>query len=130
MKEEVRRQFSQERPFMVIGKFGQGRRFRCPLNGCTNVGPFLADDVPDVPSEAPQPENTALTGNAKKEVAELSTFMEFAKAAHLPLESVENARPPRPDIRCQINGDEYWFELGRITDTELAKDEQNALNRI
>jgi hypothetical protein len=110
-----------QRPFMVIGKFERGRRFRCPLHGCTNVGPPVADDIPDVDSTEARPEHTTLTGNAKKEAVELSTFLEFAKAAYLPVESAENARPPRPDIRCLICGGEYWFELGRITDTNLAK---------
>jgi hypothetical protein len=68
----------------------------------------------------PTASNT-LKGDAKKEAFELSTFREFAEAAHLPVDWSENARPPLPDIRSQIDGEEYWFELGRITDTKLAK---------
>ena len=62
-----------------------------------------------------------MTGDARKATFELSTFIEFAKAAQLSIESPENASPPHPDIRCEIDGDEYWFELGRITDSNLAK---------
>jgi hypothetical protein len=111
-----------EIPFMVIGKFGQGRRFRCPFHGCDNVGSVAAEYVADVdiPAE-PQLTTVALTGNAKKEAFELSAFLEFANAAALPVESADNAKPPQPDIRCRIDGEEYWFELGRITDTKLAK---------
>jgi hypothetical protein len=51
----------------------------------------------------------------------LAAFQELASAAHLTVESPENAKPPWPDIRCLIDGEEYWFELGRIADTKLAK---------
>jgi hypothetical protein len=38
---------------------------------------------------------------AKQEVFESSVFMGFANAAHLSVESLENSKPPRPDIRCR-----------------------------
>jgi hypothetical protein len=111
-----------ETPFMVIGKFGRGRRFRCPYHGCDYVGPMVAEDVADADDpEEPQLSTRGLTRVAEKEAFELSVFNEFAKAAHLPVNSPENSKPPRPDIRCLIDGDEHWFELGRITDTKLAK---------
>jgi len=109
-------------PFMVIGRFAQCRRFRCPFQGCDKVGSLVAEHVADPDDvEDPQSVNIALTGNAKKEAFELSVFEEFANEAHLVVESPESAKPPHPDIRCLIDGEEYWFELGRITDTTLAK---------
>lgn len=72
--------------------------------------------------EAPVESMAALSGDAKKEADELSVFREFTKAAALTAEAPDNAKPPRPDIRCKIEGKDYWFELGRITDTNLAKE--------
>ena len=108
---------------MVVGKFGHGRRFRCPCPGCDNVGSWVAEYVDDANApEAPQAASApVLTGDARKEAFELATFQEFAVAAQLAVESPENAKPPRPDIRCRIDGAVYWFELGRITDSKLAQ---------
>ena len=111
-----------ERPFLVIGTFGHGRKLRCPFPGCDNVGSVVAEDVADADdAKEPQAAATVLTGNAKKEAFEMSVFHEFAKAADLTVESPENAKPPHPDIRCTVDGREYWFELGRITDPKLAR---------
>ncbi len=110
-------------PFLVIGKFGDGRQLRCPYHGCDTVGGVVDTFVADVAEVVQQSQPTALqlSGAAKKEAFELSVFIEFATAAHLAVESPENAQPPRPDIRCRIQGEECWFELGRITDTNLAR---------
>jgi hypothetical protein len=63
----------EETPFMVIGKFGDSRRFRCPFHGCDNVGLLVANVVADVDRpETPQSAKTALKGDAKKEAFELS----------------------------------------------------------
>jgi hypothetical protein len=112
-----------ETPFMVIGKFAQGRKFRCPFHGCGNVGPMVAEHVADADADEPEepPATEVLAADSRKEAFELSVFEEFAKAAYISMESPENAKPPRPDIRCRIDGEEYWFELGRITDTKLAR---------
>jgi hypothetical protein len=95
----------------------------CPMLGCPTVGSVVAEFVADVNEvgEQQQVPVLELTGDAKKEAFELSTFVEFAKSAHLPVEAPENAKSPRPDILCQIGGEEHWFELGRITDTDLAR---------
>jgi hypothetical protein len=112
-----------ERPFLVVGKFGQGRRYRCPFKGCDSVGAILAQSVLDLDlKEAPVDSVAALKGDAKKEADELSVFQEFTKAAALSAEAPDNAKPPHPDIRCKLDGKDYWFELGRITDTNLAKE--------
>jgi hypothetical protein len=110
--------------FMHIGRVGHGRRFRCPCDDCEGLGRIVAENVADVnelEQDAATTTSDGRTSDEKKEVAELSTFTEFAIAANLPVISQVNAKPPRPDIRCLIDGDEYWFELGRITDTKLAK---------
>jgi hypothetical protein len=83
------------------------------------VAEFVADV--DQAQEQPQPPVVQFTGDAKKEAFELSTFNEFASAAGLLVDSAENAKQPQPDIRCRIDGEERWFELGRITDTHLAE---------
>jgi hypothetical protein len=112
-------------PFLVVGKFGSGRRFRCPICDCDTVGSVAAEFVADMDEAGEQQQAPVLelTGDAKKEAFELSAFNEFARAAGLPVEeeSARNAKPPQPDIRCRIDGEERWFELGRITDTHLTK---------
>lgn len=111
-----------QRPFMCIGRFGEGRRFRCLMHGCDSVGLMVAACVADSDEVKERPDTTpVLTGDERKEAFELITFTEFASAAGLPLDLAENAKPPHPDIRCRIGGNECWFELGRITDSKLAK---------
>ncbi len=83
---------------------------------------MIAESVVDIDDEEqPEPPGIVLAGDAKKEAAELAVFKEFAAAPGLLVESPENARPPHPDIRCMIDGQPYWFELGRITDSLLAE---------
>jgi hypothetical protein len=66
-----------------------------------------------------------LTNDEEKEASELAVFRDFAKATGLAVLTSTNAKPPEPDIRCNIDGGVYWFELGRITDPKLAR----AINR-
>jgi hypothetical protein len=58
----------------------------------------------------------------RKESDEMKVFMEFVAAARLNVDSgsPENAKPPLPDIRCSVGGKPYLFELGEITDEDLA----------
>ena len=95
------------------------------------MGAAVADFVTDLGeggNEEPQPAIAVLKGEVKKAAFELSIFKEFAKAALLSADAPENGRPEdrRPDIRCKIDGQEYWFELGRITDEILAEQ----INRV
>jgi hypothetical protein len=109
-------------PFMWIAKSGKGRRFACPVKGCRCVGPVVAEIVSDLgEKEEPQAAMAVLRGEAKKAAFELSVFIEFAKVAPLAADAPENGGRGRPDIRCRIDGREYWFELGRIADEILAE---------
>ena len=83
----------------------------------------MATLVPDVDVVEGQAQTTepATTSAVAKAAIELSVFVEFARAANLTVESPESADAPYPDIHCRINDQEYWFELGRITDTKLAR---------
>lgn len=109
-------------PVLFIGKIGQGRRLRCPIKGCDNIGAVVAEFVAETDDREALPAvRAALRSDARKEAFELSVFREFAQVAGLLAESPENAKPPCPDIRCTIGGELYRFELGRITDTMLAK---------
>ena len=40
-------------PFMYIGKEGEGRRYKCPLYKCDEVGPVVADLVADEEVQLP-----------------------------------------------------------------------------
>jgi hypothetical protein len=114
-------------PFMWIANSGKGRRFACPIKGCRCVGPAVAEFVSDVGrKEEPRAAMAILRGEAKKAAFELSVFNEFAKAALLSADAPENGGRGFPDVRCKIDGQEYWFELGRITDEILAEQ----INRV
>jgi hypothetical protein len=109
-------------PFRWIAKSGTGRRFACPVKGCRDVGPAVAEFVSDDgEKEDPQAPMAVLRGDAKKAAFELSVFVEFAKAAALVVNGPENGGRSCPDIQCKIDGQAYWFELGRITDETLAR---------
>lgn len=108
-------------PFMFVGKVRGGRQFQCPIRGCHNVGSVVAEHVADVDEVEVPPVASVVELAGDGESKELSVFIEFANAAHLSVESPENARPNRPDIHCRIDGEEYWFELGRISDTSFAR---------
>jgi hypothetical protein len=69
----------------------------------------------------PPARQRVLRGDAKKQAFELSVFDDFAEAAPFPVESRSNGAQGYPDILCRIDGTEYWFELGRITDEILTK---------
>lgn len=54
----------------------------------------------------------------RKETHEREVFFEFASAAGLVLDhgTVESCKPPEPDIRCMVDGQAVYFELGRLLD--------------
>jgi hypothetical protein len=58
----------------------------------------------------------------RKESGEMKVFMEFVAAGHLNIDpgTPKNEQPPLPDISCSVGGKQYLFELGEITDEELA----------
>ena len=108
-------------PYMVLSRFGQARRFRCPFRGCENVGTLVAENVPD-PDIADDATTTCPVNNAEaKRRDELETFVVFAVAAKLNVDCARSADPPYPDLECSVNGEQCWFELARIVDSKLAE---------
>jgi len=68
--------------------------------------------VPD-PEERKRAWND-LSGDQKKEVKELRTFIGFCRAAGLDVDprTIENRKPPEPDIYCELSGHGQFYELG------------------
>jgi hypothetical protein len=112
-----------ERPFMYIGKEGEGRRYRCPLYKCDELGPVVADSVVDEEVQLPSDPLANLKSAERKRALEMLVFLSFAPASGLPIEqgSPENRDPDYPDILCTISGQKYWFELGWIINEEVAE---------
>jgi hypothetical protein len=71
----------------------------------------------------------SLPSAMRKELAEMTAFIRFTAAASLNVDSgtPKNEKPPLPDISCSIGGAPYLFELGEITDEELAADVSTSL---
>jgi len=59
-----------------------------------------------------------LSNDQKKEVKELRTFIGFYRAAKLDVDprTIENRKPPEPDIHCELSGRAQFYELGELTD--------------
>jgi hypothetical protein len=110
-------------PFMYIGRVGEGRRFMCPLYKCGKQGPEVVASVVDEEVEIPPNPLEGLRGAEKKRRIEMLVFQAFALASGLPVDegSAENRDPPYPDILCTIYGQKHWFELGQITNEEVAE---------
>jgi hypothetical protein len=60
---------------------------------------------------------------------ERSVFLDFAKAAGIPIDvsSVESPNPPEPDIRVSVGGETVYYELGRILDDYMQGRRKTAL---
>ena len=77
----------------------------------------------------------AFSSDDQKKIKESIVFVSFATDSGLvnsPFDHV-NEDPPLPDIRSEIDGQPYYFELGEITDEGLARgvsDSENPRNRI
>jgi hypothetical protein len=111
-------------PFMYIGKFGEGRRFKCPYYKCGEQGPIVTEAVVDEHVEPLPPDPLMSLKKAdQKRAEELLIFQLFAPACGLPIDkgSPENREPDYPDILCTISGQRYWFELGQIIHEEVAE---------
>lgn len=110
-------------PFMYIGKFGDGRRFKCPYYKCEEQGPVVAEAVVDEHLEPPPDPLSHFKKEKRKRVEELSTFQLFAPACGLAIDrgSPENGIPPCADILCTISGQRYWFELGHFIHEQVAE---------
>jgi len=74
----------------------------------------------------------ALPNETQKELKELEVFNAFADVNELHVDSgsATNAKPPKPDIMCTINGEPRYFELGEIADQQAAQCAANALKRM
>lgn len=129
-KPGTRMQMSQEKqhrgnhpmlPFMYIGKFGQGRRFMCPLYKCDESGPIVATFVVDEDVPIPVDPLADLRGDEKKRAEEMLVFKAFATASGLSIDGDSPKSGPKdyPDIDCTILGERRWFELGRIIHQEV-----------
>jgi hypothetical protein len=58
----------------------------------------------------------------RKESGEMKVFLDFVAAARLNVDSgtPKNEKPPLPDISCSIDAKPHLFELGEVTDEDLA----------
>ena len=65
----------------------------------------------------------ALSPEEKKQAVESLIFISFAYETKLNPDPFEhsNEDPPRPDVLTSVDGREYFFELGEITDEAFAK---------
>jgi hypothetical protein len=66
----------------------------------------------------------------QKEAHEREVFLEFAGAAGLAVDhgTVENCKPPQPDIRCKLEGQAVYFEFGRLLDQGMQRLRLRALS--
>jgi hypothetical protein len=60
----------------------------------------------------------SLSSDEKKQAIESRVFVKFAETTMLLADPLEhtNEDPPRPDILARVDGRNYYFELGEITD--------------
>src|ERR1035438_3636435 len=78
-------------------------------------------------TEDAKAERVALWGSfspsERQQTEESRTFISFANAMKLVSDPFEhfNGSPPKPDISALIDGKNYYFELGEITDQGLAR---------
>jgi hypothetical protein len=65
----------------------------------------------------------SLSPDERQQTGESRAFISFANATKLISDPFEhsNESPPKPDIRTSIDGQNYYFELGEITDQGLAR---------
>jgi len=61
-------------PFMYIAKFGEGRRYRCPLYKCQEEGPVVAEAVTDEEVHLPPDPLANLKSAEKKRAVEMQVF--------------------------------------------------------
>ena len=59
-------------------------------------------------------------------------FGQFIAASELEVQarSIASERPPKPDISCVIGGEKHYFELGEVTDLNLAARVATALKEM
>lgn len=69
-----------------------------------------------------------LSNDQKKEVKELRTFIGFCRVADLDVDprTIENRKPPEPDIYCKLSGHGHFYELGELTDEHIPRNAAEA----
>jgi hypothetical protein len=68
----------------------------------------------------------------QKAERERTIFSQFVEASGTEVEagSIVSERPPKPDISCSIGGEKHYFELGEVTDQNLAARVATALKEM
>ena len=56
-----------------------------------------------------------------REQWEQKVFSKFAERSGLKISAITSCKPPLPDIRCDLDGSEYFFELAEIVPEEQAR---------
>ncbi|MDR3792172.1 MAG: hypothetical protein P4L03_02215 [Terracidiphilus sp.] len=71
----------------------------------------------------------SLSPDEQQQTEESRMFVGFVQATSIVADPFAhiNENPPRPDIRTSIDGRDYYFELGEITDEGLAKSISDSL---
>ncbi|HET9177925.1 MAG TPA: hypothetical protein VFQ24_06165 [Terriglobia bacterium] len=80
-------------------------------------------DYDELPIRVRRSEYERMSSNDRKRMGELRVFMGFASVSGLSIDlsSVESIDSPFPDIRCNLSGSPYFFELAEVTDENLAR---------
>ena len=65
----------------------------------------------------------SLSREERQQTTESRVFISFARTIRLLVDPFKhsNESPPRPDVRASTGGLSYYFDLGEITDEELAE---------
>lgn len=73
-----------------------------------------------------------LTREEEKALRERTIFAQFAEVAELPIDadSIISERPPKPDLRCLIEGELHYFEMSEVTDEGLAARRTRAIKTM
>ena len=68
----------------------------------------------------------------QKAERERTIFSQFVEASGIEVEagSIVSERPPKPDVSCIIGGGRHYFELGEVTDQNLAARVATALREM
>jgi hypothetical protein len=109
-------------------KLAESRR-----NEAGNAMTWTAVEFENWRSTVPDPQKRKrawndLSNDQKKEVKELRTFIGFCRAAGSDVDprTIENRKPPEPDIYCELSGHGQFYELGELTDERIPRNAAEA----
>jgi hypothetical protein len=76
--------------------------------------------------------SSEMSSDERKRMSELRVFLDFAEAAHLPIQhgTVQCFEPPHPDLGCEMDGALHFFELGEVTDSDVARRRSQLLREM